>query len=70
MQFWACDDPFLFCSIIQSVHTEYEEKMDFPSNGISILGCLRPAFIDEESDLRRLFHHDSDGYSSDWRGTS
>lgn len=42
--------------------------MDRPSNGLSIMGCLRPAFVDEESYLRRLFHHDDDGYLSDWRG--
>ncbi|MBA0624788.1 hypothetical protein Godav_010077, partial [Gossypium davidsonii] len=41
--------------------------MDHPSNGVSIVGCLRPAFADEESYLRRLFHFDYDeGYTSDW----
>ncbi|KAL6970809.1 hypothetical protein U1Q18_030494 [Sarracenia purpurea var. burkii] len=48
---------------------ESSQKMDFPSNGVSILGCLRPAFMDEELYLRRLFNdEDSDGYSSDWKG--
>lgn len=48
---------------------ESERKMDHPSNGVSILGCLRPAFLDEESYLRRLFYfRDSDGYSSDCKG--
>lgn len=43
--------------------------MDHPSNGVSILGCLRPAFADEEFYVRRLFHYeDSDGYNSDWKG--
>lgn len=43
--------------------------MDWPSNGLQIIGCLRPAFIDEESYLRRLFHRDDgDNYISDWRG--
>jgi len=45
--------------------------MDSPSNGISIVGYLRPAFIEEESYLRSLFHGEcnSDGYSSDRKGT-
>lgn len=43
--------------------------MDHPSNGVSILGCLRPAFADEESYIRRLFYYEgSDGYNSDWKG--
>ncbi|XP_035547921.1 uncharacterized protein At3g49140 isoform X6 [Juglans regia] len=47
---------------------EYNKKMDDPSNGVSIVGCLRPAFADEESYIRTLFHCvDSDGYSSDWK---
>lgn len=50
---------------------EYNKKMDDPSNGVSIVGCLRPAFADEESYIRTLFHCvDSDGYSSDWKGIS
>lgn len=50
---------------------EYDKKMDHPSNGVSILGCLRPAFPDEESYIRRLFYYEgSDGYNSNWRGTS
>lgn len=56
--------------LTKSVHAKYGVKMDFPSNGISIVGCLRPAFLDEESYLRRLFHRDGDGYSSDWRDES
>nr|XP_019704267.1 uncharacterized protein At3g49140 isoform X4 [Elaeis guineensis] len=52
----------------KAVNTKQERKMDWPSNGLSIVGCLRPAFIDEESYLRRLFHrNDGDGYISDWR---
>ena len=48
---------------------EYYRKMDHPSNGVSIVGCLRPSFADEESYLRRSFHiEDRDGYNSDWRG--
>jgi hypothetical protein len=48
---------------------EYNKTMDCPSNGVSIVGCLRPAFADEESYIRTLFHCvDSDGYNSDWKG--
>jgi hypothetical protein len=42
--------------------------MDSPSNGVSIVGYLRPAFTEEESYLRSLFN--GDDYSSDWKGTS
>lgn len=43
--------------------------MDYPSNGVSILGIIKPAFIDEELYLRRLFDdEDSDGYTSDLKG--
>ena len=59
------------CSFtIQAVHENHGEKMDSPSNGVSIVGYLRPAFIEEESYLRTLFHggRKSDGYSSDWKG--
>lgn len=49
---------------------EYDRKMDHPSNGVSMLGCLRPAFADEESYIRRLFSYaDGDGYRSEWSGT-
>ncbi|TYG71146.1 hypothetical protein ES288_D05G370500v1 [Gossypium darwinii] len=52
----------------EAVHVEHDRKMDHPSNGVSIVGCLRPAFADEESYLRRLFHFDYDeGYTSDWK---
>ena len=50
---------------------KYDKEMDHPSNGISIVGCLRPSFIDEEPYLRKLFScEDSDGYMSDWKGIS
>ena len=48
---------------------DYEKKMDCPSNGVSILGCLRPAFLDEESYIRRLFlSEDRDDYSLEVQG--
>uniref|UniRef100_A0A5B7AA62 Putative Pentatricopeptide repeat (PPR) superfamily protein isoform 2 n=1 Tax=Davidia involucrata TaxID=16924 RepID=A0A5B7AA62_DAVIN len=59
--------PIYFAKCLtKSFSMEYVKKMDHPSNGVSILGCLRPAFIDEELYLRRLFNgEDSDGYTSD-----
>uniref|UniRef100_A0A1D1ZD07 Uncharacterized protein At3g49140 n=2 Tax=Anthurium amnicola TaxID=1678845 RepID=A0A1D1ZD07_9ARAE len=64
--------PLYFAKCLtKAVHTKYRKKMEHPSNGLCIMGCLRPAFIDEESYLRRLFHgEDSDGYGSDWRDES
>ncbi|XP_021895560.1 uncharacterized protein At3g49140 isoform X3 [Carica papaya] len=62
---WVHPVYFAKC-MMKSIKMESERKMDHPSNGVSILGCLRPAFLDEESYLRRLFYfRDSDGYSSD-----
>ncbi|XP_042381318.1 uncharacterized protein At3g49140-like isoform X1 [Zingiber officinale] len=59
--------PLFFAKCITKVVQTKFEKVDFPSNGLQLLGCLRPAFIDEESYLRRLFYHDEDNYISDWR---
>lgn len=44
--------------------------MDHPSNGISISGHLKPAFLEEEYYVRRLFGDDevTDGYISDLKG--
>ncbi|PAN27051.1 hypothetical protein PAHAL_5G055800 [Panicum hallii] len=55
--------------LTKAVHENHGEKMDSPSNGVSIVGYLRPAFIEEESYLRSLFHGEckSDSYSSDWK---
>lgn len=48
---------------------EYSKKMDHPSNGVSVLGCLSPAYVDEELYLRRLFSiEDGDGYDQNWKG--
>lgn len=72
---WGMPDPsisvhplyFAKC-LIKAVNTEYEKKMDNPSNGLSILGCLRPAFSDEESYLRKLFQsEDADNHNLDWK---
>ncbi|KAH7573391.1 hypothetical protein JRO89_XS03G0138700 [Xanthoceras sorbifolium] len=62
---WAHPLYFSKC-LTKAVKMEYDRKMDQPSNGVSIVGYLRPTFADEESYLRRQFHYaDSDGYNSD-----
>ncbi|CAN8254224.1 unnamed protein product [Cochlearia groenlandica] len=53
----------------KAISVDYDRKMDYPSNGVSILGCLRPAFLDEESYIRRLFvSEDRDDYSWEVQG--
>ncbi|CAL4946116.1 unnamed protein product [Urochloa decumbens] len=62
--------PIYFAKCLtKAVHDNRGEKMDSPSNGVSIVGYLRPAFLEEESYLRSLFHGEctGDGYSSDWK---
>ncbi|KDP42858.1 hypothetical protein JCGZ_23800 [Jatropha curcas] len=64
---WVHPIYFAKC-LAKATDMEYDREMDHPSNGVSIVGCLRPAFADEESYLRRLFHNeDSDEYDSDWK---
>ncbi|XP_058094026.1 uncharacterized protein At3g49140 [Magnolia sinica] len=53
--------------LTKAVHTKYRKMMDHPSNGLSIVGCLRPAFIDEESYLRTLFPAEDTYGGSDWK---
>ncbi|VAH66862.1 unnamed protein product [Triticum turgidum subsp. durum] len=65
--------PIYFAKCLtKAVHDNHGEKIDNPSNGVSIVGYLRPAFIEEESYLRSLFGAEcsADGYSSNWRGAS
>ncbi|KAK3025440.1 hypothetical protein RJ639_042166, partial [Escallonia herrerae] len=51
--------PIYFAKCLtKAVIMEYAKKMDHPSNGVSILGCLRPTFLDEELYLRKLFNGD------------
>lgn len=59
--------PIYFAKCLtKAINMECGKKTDHPSNSVSIVGRLRPVFIDEESYLRRLFHpEDSDCYSSD-----
>ncbi|XP_062144930.1 uncharacterized protein At3g49140 isoform X2 [Alnus glutinosa] len=61
--------PIYFAKFLtKAANMEYSKMMDYPSNGVSILGCLRPAFADEESYIRTLFHCvDTDGYNSEWK---
>lgn len=49
---------------------KHAKMMDHPSNGISIWGRLKPAFLEEEYYVRRLFSGDevSDGSTLDWKG--
>ncbi|AET00265.1 putative FMN-binding split barrel [Medicago truncatula] len=61
--------PIYFSKCLEkAVNVEYDKRMDHPSNGVSILGYLRPAYADEESYIRMIYHtEDDDGYSSDWK---
>lgn len=42
--------------IAKVVSTDYFEKMDRPSNAICIIGLLRPAYVEEESYLRKFLY--------------
>jgi len=61
--------PIYFAKCLtKAANMKHSKMMDYPSNGVSIMGCLRPAFADEESYIRTLFHCvDSDGYNSEWK---
>ncbi|XP_047058453.1 uncharacterized protein At3g49140-like isoform X2 [Lolium rigidum] len=49
--------PIYFAKCLtKAVHDNHGDKMDNPSNGLSIVGYLRPVYIEEESYLRTLFH--------------
>ncbi|CAM8950902.1 unnamed protein product [Rhodiola kirilowii] len=65
---WVHPLHFAKC-ITKSIDAEFNKKMDHPSNGLSVFGCLRPAFVDGESYLRRLFFEASNGYILDWNDT-
>ncbi|XP_009765199.1 uncharacterized protein At3g49140 isoform X2 [Nicotiana sylvestris] len=73
---WAMPDsysklhPVYFAKCLtKAVEMEHAKMMDHPSNGISIWGHLKPAFLEEEFYVRRLFSDDEvgDGYISDWK---
>ncbi|KAK1412012.1 hypothetical protein QVD17_32934 [Tagetes erecta] len=61
--------PIYFAKCLTKVaNMEYAKKMDHPSNGVSVLGCLSPAYVDEELYLRRLFSiEDGDDYDQNWK---
>ncbi|KAI3826586.1 hypothetical protein L1987_00634 [Smallanthus sonchifolius] len=63
--------PIYFAKCLtMAANMEYSKKMDHPSNGVSVLGCLSPAYVDEELYLRRLFSiedGDGDGYDQNWK---
>ncbi|KAK9058514.1 hypothetical protein SSX86_023356 [Deinandra increscens subsp. villosa] len=61
--------PIYFAKCLtKAANMEYSKKMDHPSNGVSVLGCLSPAYVDEELYLRRLFSiEDDDGYDQNWK---
>ncbi|XP_020576976.1 uncharacterized protein At3g49140 isoform X2 [Phalaenopsis equestris] len=64
--------PIYFAKFLaKSFHSKHKDKMDYPTNGLSIMGYLRPAFVDEESYLWALFHRENDDdYVFDWRDES
>lgn len=54
---------------LQATQTKHIKKMDHPSNGVYIIGFLRPAFEDEVDYIRRFFHgEDIDDHISDGKG--
>lgn len=57
-------------SLVKSVDSKHMEKMDYPTNGLSVIGCLRLAFVDEEPYLRGLFDKEDDDFVFDWRDES
>ncbi|CAI0541237.1 unnamed protein product [Linum tenue] len=64
---WVHPIHFAKC-LSKAIDTEHGIKMGYPSNGVSIVGCLRPAFDDEEAYYRSVCcSEDSDGYNSDSR---
>ncbi|CAI0397207.1 unnamed protein product [Linum tenue] len=62
---WVHPIHFAKC-LSKATDIEHDIKMGHPSNGVSIIGCLKPAFDDEEAYFRSVcYSEDSDGYSSD-----
>ncbi|KAI4305987.1 hypothetical protein L6164_029307 [Bauhinia variegata] len=59
--------PIYFAKCLtRAINMECKKSMDHPSNGVSIVGYLRPAFADEESSVRMAYHsEDGEGYNSD-----
>ncbi|XP_004491268.2 uncharacterized protein At3g49140 isoform X2 [Cicer arietinum] len=61
--------PIYFSKCLEkAINTECDKRVNHPSNGVSILGYLRPAYADEESYIRMIYDtEDGDGYNSDWK---
>ncbi|OIW02827.1 hypothetical protein TanjilG_29603 [Lupinus angustifolius] len=59
--------PIYFSKFLtKTVNMDCNERMNHPSNGVSVLGYLRPAYADEESYVRMVYPiEDADRYSSD-----
>ncbi|KAL5101479.1 hypothetical protein RYX36_005806 [Vicia faba] len=69
-EFNALDNPIYFSKCLEkAVNRECEKRMSHPSNGVSILGNLIPAYADEEF-YKRMIKYTSDGhgYMPDWEG--
>ncbi|KAI3894878.1 hypothetical protein MKX03_033622 [Papaver bracteatum] len=59
--------PIYFANCLtKAINMKIRKRMDYPANGLSIMGCLRPAYLDEESYLRGILHSESDDFS-DWK---
>lgn len=60
--------PIYFAKCLsKAANMDYCRKMDHPSNGISVLGCLTPAYADEELYLRRLFSLEEGDAYDQWK---
>ncbi|KAF3661638.1 putative BTB/POZ domain-containing protein-like [Capsicum annuum] len=65
--------PLYFAKCLtKAIHVKHAKMMDNPSKGISIWGRLKPAFLEEEYYVRRLFNDDevSDDYTSNLKAMS
>ncbi|XP_027117242.1 uncharacterized protein At3g49140-like isoform X3 [Coffea arabica] len=63
---WVHPIYFAKC-LTKVVSAEHVKMIDHPSNGVSVWGHLKPAYVDEELYLRRLFDDENnDGYTSGW----
>ncbi|XP_071900838.1 uncharacterized protein At3g49140 isoform X5 [Coffea arabica] len=63
---WVHPIYFAKC-LTKVVSAEHVKMIDHPSNGVSVWGHLKPAYVDEELYLRRLFDDENnDCYTSGW----
>ncbi|KAI4311394.1 hypothetical protein MLD38_036296 [Melastoma candidum] len=60
--------PVYFAKCMSKAINKVDKKVDHTSNGLSILGCIRPIFPGEEFYLRQLFMcEDDDVNNLDWK---